>query len=323
MKKLLLIYLSVMAFIFAIPFITADREKVISEVEKEAGQKITVYNTDKGKVEEMELEDYIKGVLPAEMPADFHTEALKAQAVAARTYTYYKYRQYENNPDSAPAEHMGAVVCTNSAHCEAYLDKEALKEKHGKEWINNYYDKIIKAVDDTKNEIMMWENEPILAVFHSSSSAGRTESSKDVWGSELPYLVSVESAGETDYDGFYSTVSFSNDEFRQIISDNFSINLSEDKGSWFGGVSLTDGGAVKAITIGGVDIDGTKIRTAFGLRSTCFYITDGGNEVVFNVEGFGHGVGMSQYGAQSMAQNGSTYVDILNKYYSGAVLSEK
>lgn len=323
MKKLLLIYISVMVFIFAIPLLTVNREKTALEPQNNTGQTITVYNTDKGKVEEMNLEDYIKGVLPAEMPADFHPEALKAQAVAARTYTYYKYRQYENNPDSVPTEHNGAVVCTNSAHCEAYLDKEALKEKHGKEWMDNYYEKICKAVDDTKNEIMMWENEPILAVFHSSSSAGRTESSKDVWGSELPYLVSVESVGETDYDGFYSTVSVSNDEFRQIILDNFSINLSEDKSTWFGGVTLTDGGAVKEITIGGVDVEGTKIRTAFGLRSTCFYITDGGDKVVFNVEGFGHGVGMSQYGAQSMAQNGSTYVDILNKYYSGAVLSEK
>ena len=320
MKKVIITYMAVMAIIFSVPFLSS-KDISVPNVSNESGVEISLFDTQKGEVVNMNLEDYIKCVLPAEVPASFSEEALKAQAVAARTYAYHKYIEFEKNPDSISENHNGAVLCTDSTHCEAYMTKEKLAEIHGQQWMDEYYDKICSAVDATKGEIMKWEDEPILAVFHSSSFGGRTESSKDVWGSDVPYLVSVESDGEANHEGFYSSVVFSDEEFKKITKDELGIELSDDKNTWFGKTVKTEGGGVKSVEIGGATVTGTDARRAYGLRSACFYITAMDGEVTFSVEGFGHGVGLSQYGAENMAKNGATYKEILEKYYQGAVLS--
>lgn len=321
MKKVLITYMAVMAIIFSVPLFSAKGGEKVN-IKNGDDVEISLFDTKKGETVNISLEEYIKGVLPAEVPASFSDEALKAQAVAARTYAYHKYLEFSENPDKIPESHNGAVLCTDSAHCEAYMTKDSLSEVHGQTWIDEYYDKICSAVDETAGEIMVWEDEPILAVFHSSSFGGRTESSKDVWGSDVPYLVSVESGGEANHEGFYSTVTFSDEEFKNITRDELGIELGDDKNTWFGETVKTEGGGVKSMVIGGTAVSGTDIRRAYGLRSTCFYINSMDGEVTFSVEGFGHGVGLSQYGAENMAKNGASYKEILEKYYQGASLSK-
>lgn len=324
LKKLIVVYVVAIALVFTLPALIAQIDKKIQQPasQNDLPKEIQVYFKDEGVVKAVAFEDYIKGVLPAEMPAVFHIEALKAQAVAARTYALNKYQKFTQDTGLIPEEHHGAIVCTDSKHCAAYYTKEQLLQIHGQEWMDDSYKKLCSAVDDTKNQIMVWEDQPILAVFHSSSSDGKTENSKDVWGGDIPYLVSVDSP-EEKRDGSVSTLKFTDQEFRQKVADNIEgAVLSDDKNAWFKNVQKTEGGSVDTIEIGGVPVKGTKVREIFGLKSACFTVETMNDEIIFTVEGFGHGVGMSQYGANSMAQKGMGYQEILENYYKGAKLKK-
>ncbi|MBQ8807938.1 MAG: stage II sporulation protein D [Clostridia bacterium] len=273
-----------------------------------SGGEISVYFTEEDKVKNMPLEEYICGVVSAEMPASFENEALKAQAVAARSYAIYRTRN--KNPD-----HPDAAVCTDYTHCKAYMPRSKANEKWGED-AKKYSERIENAVYATKGEVITYNGEVALAVFHSQSGGGRTENSKDVWGGNVPYLVSVESHGEENAPNFYSTAVFSFNEFKEKIHSKFPnavINSYKD----IGRTEKSEGGSVKTIEIGGVKISGKDIRTLFSLRSSCFRIRADETTVTFEVTGYGHGVGMSQYGANTMAKEGYSYVDILTHYYSG------
>ncbi len=328
MKRLFLTYLGCIAAAFVLPVLLSGllhgksgdiRSKDKIQISGRLPEKINVYFADEGVTREIDFEEYIKGVLPAEMPASFEAEAQKAQAVAARTYAYYKYLKFQNDPSSAPSEHPDAAICTNPLHCNAYYTPQQLTEKHGKEWADKYLDKIRSYAEQTRGEILACEDEPILAVFHSSSGGGFTESSGDVWGKELPYLVSVKSSGEEQRDGYVSSVTLSHKDFTdKIASLNNKADFSKSYKSWVGKSTLTTANHIKSIIIGGVELKGTQIRTALGLKSTCFDISIDEKSVVFTVKGNGHGVGMSQYGANFMATNGADYTEILESYYTGA-----
>ncbi len=271
------------------------------------GKEISLKRGD--KIEKMPLETYICGVTAAEMPASFETEALKAQAVAARTYTYSKMNK--NIP-----EHGGADVCDNINHCKAYLSEEELKSKHGEQWMNEYYPKIKNAVSETAGIIATYDGEPITAVFHSTSS-GMTENSKDVWNGDVPYLVSVKSEGEEESPRYTDTAVFSLSDFKnKILSIGNNAVFSDNPQEWVGEITHNESGSVNTIVIGGVPFKGTQIRTALGLRSTNFEIAVA-DSVKITTKGNGHGVGMSQYGANHMAKLGYTYEQILKKYYTG------
>ena len=260
----------------------------------------------------MELESYLKGVVAAEMPASFEKEALKAQAVAARSYALYKSETV--NPD-----HPDASVCTDSTHCKAYISEEKAMANWGKNAKKNK-EKISLAVDETKGEILTYQGDIALTVFHSQAGGGRTENASDVWGGNLPYLVSVESHGEETAPNFFSSAEFTFGEFcEKIRSENPAavINSPSDIGK----PELSAGGSVKTISIGGQSFKGSVIRSLFGLRSACFSVDANENTVRFDVTGYGHGVGMSQYGANEMAKNGYDYKSILTHYYSGTALS--
>ena len=277
------------------------------------GTNQTVTLLHSGKVISLKLEEYLYGVVAAEMPATFETEALKAQAVAARTYTVNRSRF--QNPD-----HPNANVCTDSAHCKAYLTKEEQEEKFQK--TPELYEKIQQAVDSTKSQIILYNNEPISAVFHSTSS-GMTENSKDVWGGDYPYLVSVVSEGEEESPRFLETKAFSFEEFRQKINaGNKKVVFSDEPKNWFSHWERNESGSVKTVDICGVSLKGTEIRSLLGLRSTHFEInvTD---EITVTTKGNGHGVGMSQYGANAMAKRGYSYIDILKKYYTGVEIANQ
>lgn len=264
------------------------------------------------EIAELDTADYLTGVVAAEMPAAFEPEALKAQAVAARTYAMYC---------ASLSKHGAAQVCTDSACCQAYLGRDAMRERWGAEY-ERYYEKIRAAVEATAGEYLEYEGAPVLAVFHSSS-AGYTEASGAVWGGERPYLVSVESPESADtVPGYISSVELAALDFRDtLLSLRPQADFSGGAEGWIGECRRDDSGRVESIVLGGAEFGGTELRAAFKLRSTAFTLeyTPGG-VFLFTVTGYGHGVGMSQYGANLMAQRGCDYAQILSHYYPGAAL---
>ena len=266
---------------------------------------VTVLHHNTGEIESVDLEEYLSGVLAGEMPASFHIEALKAQAVAARTYILDKKETHDPS-------HPNADICTDSTHCKAWLSEEETRQKFGEEWGQQYAPKIKEAVFATAGQVMLYDEKPITAVFHSTGS-GRTENSEDIWGGEVPYLKSVESPGDTLSPKFNSEKIISKEEFSKLLSDYRETDVDAEIGQ----VEYTQGGSVKTINIGGADFRGTEIRSIFSLSSSNFTIEDSGDNLVFHVKGSGHGVGLSQYGAEFFAQNGKMYDEILKIYYQG------
>ena len=284
--------------------------------ENNADASISVRVLNDGEISDMTLRDYLIGVVSAEMPASFEPEALRAQVVAARTYTLYHMLI------EPPAAHPDADTCTDFACCKAYYSTETLRENWGDAFDANY-EKIVSAVTDTDGKIMVYDNEPILAVFHSSSN-GKTETSGNVWGADMPYLVSVDSPeSEGEVPNYIQNVSVSFDDFKNTICAAFSnAQFSDDAHEWISGISHTASGRVASLTVGGVRIDGTKFRDMFSLRSASFTILIGDGSFIITTTGYGHGVGLSQYGANILAGQGFSYPDILTHYYSGAKLAD-
>lgn len=283
---------------------TIFKNNQISEGNKSPEIKVKM---DNETIQTVRLDEYLIGVVSAEMPPGFENEALKAQAVAARTYII-------NKKDKENDVHPDSDVCTDSSHCKAYISYEDAEKKWGEDWINKYYPKISSCVNETAGEIVTYNDEPIIAVFHSTSS-GRTENSEDVWQTATPYLKSVESPGEELSPRYKSEEEFSLEDFKKIIKNlNPQAEFSGDKNNWINSYSHTEGGSVKKIIIGGCEFSGTEIRNAFSLRSADFII-EINEKVKFMVTGNGHGVGMSQYGANYAALQGQNYKEILMKYY--------
>ena len=270
---------------------------------------ITLMAQINGEPVETTMAEYLPGVLAAEMPASFELEALKAQAIAARTYIIYRMRGTES-------AHPDADVCDDFNCCAAHSTVEQLQENWGDSFDANWA-KIQQAVQETSGQYMVYEEEPIQAVFHSSS-AGMTENSGNIWGS-LPYLVSVDSPEtESEVPNFIASTEVSADEFRRIIlTADQNADLSGDVSEWIGEVKVGETGRVEYATIGGVSFSGTDLRGMFGLRSTAFTLDYGGGRFVFTTTGYGHGVGMSQYGANVLAEKGYNCEEILLHYYSG------
>ncbi len=264
-----------------------------------------------GTVLEMNMDEYLQGVLRAEMPASFEQEALKAQAVAARTETFYKI---ENGPSG---KHPEADICNDINCCQAFKTVEAAHEAWGQD-VEKYDAKIATAVRETDGMTILYGDKPILAAFFSAAS-GQTNQSGDVWLQNLPYLQSVESPeGEGEVPNYYSLKTFTEEEFKQILLAQYpEAKLEGIAEKWFGEVKKNDSDMVISMKIGGVDMKGTKLRAMFSLRSAAFTVSAEKGNIVFHVTGYGHGVGMSQYGANVMAKEGKKYQEILQWYYTG------
>ena len=262
------------------------------------------------EIREMSLELYLIGVVAAEMPAEFEFEALKAQAVAARTLVLYRMNVVPNT------RHPGAQICTDSACCMAYSDDEYLREKWDTDYVRNIT-RIIGAVLDTDGIFMTYDDNPVLAVFHASSKE-KTESSGNVWVSDLPYLVSVDSPETAQYVPDYITpVPVTTVDFRGRVAEKFpGAVFSNDVGLWISEVSHNESGRVSWLVIGGETVKGTELRSLFDLRSTAVSYEWVDDSIVFTVTGNGHGVGMSQYGANVMAMDRNDYLAILTHYYT-------
>ena len=265
-------------------------------------------------VTEMELGTYLACVLRAEMPASFPLEALKAQAVAARTYTLYQLR--------GGARHETADICTDHTCCQAYKTAEQAWTAWGAD-AATYEEKIRTAVEETDGEVLVYDGAPILAVFHSSSP-GLTRPSGAVWSEDLPYLQAVPSPEEgSEIPNYFSRVEYSAAEVKERFLALWpDMDFSAPKEAWFSDAVRDEALSVVSVTVGGVEIRGAQMRSALGLRSACVTWQVEGEKFIFHVTGYGHGVGMSQYGAAAMAQAGAAYGEILEHYYTGAVVEK-
>ena len=272
---------------------------------------IKLLHKDSEEIETIPLDEYLYGVVSAEMPASFEKEALKAQAVVARTYTIYKI---VNND----GKHEGADICDDSTCCQAWISEEDRKEKWKDSKSEANWQKIVNAVNSTKGKIITYEGKPINAFFHSNSG-GETEAPIDVWGgSGYPYLQSVSTAGEDAYSQYSSEAEFTQAEFEKKIKEvhsDFKIDFKDKNCIKI--AEYTDGNRVKKIKIGNLELSGVEVRNILGLRSANFSVSMNNNKIKFEVVGYGHGVGMSQTGADSLAKEGKTYEDIIHHFYTG------
>ena len=266
--------------------------------------------TREGEITELTMAEYLWGVVAAEMPASFEEEALKAQACAARTYTVIRQ-------NSAASKHPEADICGDSTCCQAYIERSAAEARWGLN-AGEYGGKIDRAVAGTDGLGVLYAGQPIQALFFSSA-AGRTVDAAEVWGNSVAYLKSVDSPEGDEVPNYHSQVTLTGEEVKTLTLETYpGADLSGDPSAWFGEASRNEGGGVVSMPLGGITLTGGQLRALFSLRSACFTVTWDGERFTFDVTGYGHGVGMSQYGANAMAKDGSSFEDILTWYYTGA-----
>lgn len=266
------------------------------------------------EVEEVDLEQYLYHVVSAEMPADFELEALKAQAVVARTYTLFKAQN---------KKHENADICDESTCCQAWISKEdrLARWEEGKRESN--WQKIEQCVQETRGKIVTYNKEPINAFFHSNSG-GRTELPVNVWGgSDFPYLQVVETAGEEGYSQYASEVELSKEELLEKLKEKYAdIQIDFAKDEEIKILEYTDSNRVKTVQFGNHQLSGVETRTLLGLKSTNFEISKEAETIKFKVKGYGHGVGMSQTGADTLAKQGKNYEEIIHHFYANVEIQE-
>ena len=279
-------------------------------------QKIKLLHTETGEIEEFDMNEYLYGVVSAEMPASYEKEALKAQAIVARTYTIY---QAMNNG----SKHENADICDDYACCQAWISKEDRFAKWNENEAESNWQKIVECVDNTTGKIILYDEKPINAFFHSNSG-GVTESSVNVWGGvDYPYLKSVETAGEDGYKQYSSQVQLSKQELQDKLKEKYpdcEIDFLQENCIQI--LEYTTSGRVKTIKFGNKEIAGTEARTILGLKSTNFSFSINGDTVIFEVTGYGHGVGMSQTGADTMAKSGANCEEIIKHFYTDVEITE-
>lgn len=264
-----------------------------------------------GSVEELSLSDYLWGVVAAEMPASFELEALKAQAVAARTYWVTQ---------SGSGKHDTAQICADSGCCQAYISRSAAAAGWGDKALA-WQLRVAWAVEQTDGLYVTYEGEPIQALFFSSAP-GSTVDARAVWGRAVPYLVGVESPEGEEVPNYHSQLTVTAKELRTLVAGQYpDAKLTGPATDWLSGFVREPSGTVNTVTVGGVTLTGGQVRKLLGLRSACFTVSVSGQNVTFHVTGYGHGVGMSQYGANALAQQGKSFADILTWYYTGTEIS--
>lgn len=302
MKKVLLFsFLFVIVPTLTIFFFFRENEK---EFQFSSNTMVRIKCSKTGKIDVVPLEEYIIGVVAGEMPVSFEEEALKAQAVASRSYVMYQIR---GNKDK---EYDVVDTVLN----QVYIDSDTLKEK----WKDNYeeyYQKVVNSVQDTAYQYLVYKDEIANAMFFSTSN-GYTENSEDVFVSKVPYLRSVESKWDNISPVFQYTTTFSVEDFLGLLklpSSNI-IQISN--------VEKTKTGRIKSLKINGKSYTGREVATLLKLKSSSFSIIQNKEKVTISTKGYGHGVGMSQYGAEGMAKEGYTYEEILKHYYTGTELKK-
>lgn len=317
------IFLLVLPLIIMLVLIPPKEEEIQTNVEKEVSSgkytvSLVVYNHADAIIDEVLLEDYLIGVVAAEMPHTFNFEAIKAQAVAARTFALSRIKGLYGSKDG----HYGADVCTDPGHCQSWVSMERFLETYGNE---ESWQKICNAVSETENVVITYDGVLINPLYHSNSG-GVTEDIEDVWTNigEVPYLKSVYSPYEEDYSEYEKTVVFSWDEIKSKAEKRYpEAKLGNEAEQDFEILSWSSSGRVDKARLGSVIITGTELRELLGLRSTNLEINfPGNNHVEIISRGYGHGVGMSQCGADALGKNGYTFEEILKFYYTGVTVGE-
>lgn len=299
----------------SVPQYYVEPNSIVFDDKSGGGPMVKIYITEENKVEEMYIEEYVRGVVAAEMPAEFGLEALKAQAVAARTYAL-SHMELFGGTKSKDAN--GADLCDSVAD-QVYMTKEDRLNAWPEKSRGEYWNKITEAVVETSGEVLTYNGELVMAPYYFATSSGKTENAIDVFAEKDPYLKSVDSPGEEDAPKFKTTTKFSYSMLASKINSAYpkaGINTRNSRGQ-ISIKSRTSAGSVKEIKVGGTTITGAKFRAILGLNSSNFTISFGFTGVDITCKGYGHGVGMSQWGANAMAKSGNNYKDILCHYYSG------
>lgn len=288
-----------------------DRTVVTPAPSADGARMVDVKLSD-GTVTTLSMADYLWRVVAAEMPASFEPDALAAQSVAARTYALYKSSR-------RPASHPDADLCTDITCCQAFLTPEDAKANWGVN-ADAYAAKITAAVAETDGVVATYNESPIQAVFFSSA-AGRTVDAVEVWGSSVPYLVGVDSPEGAEVPNYHSSLSLTPEEFKTKFTAQYpAADLSGAPSGWFQNRVSNSAGGVETVDVGGVAVTGSALRTLLGLRSSSFTVAATDQAIAFAVTGYGHGVGLSQYGANAMAKEGKGWREILQWYYTGVTL---
>ena len=329
MRKSICLIMILIFLIFMLPFIFANKQTVTTSkeptIQKEELQTVeydyTKYSTikllhqDTEEVEEVKLDEYIACVVSAEMPVSYDIEALKAQAIVARTYTIYKI--------TTSKKHNEADICDKSTCCQAWISKENRLKKWDRDEANNKWNKIVQAVNETVGKIITYEGKPINAFFHANSG-GKTQVPFYVWGGTgYSYLQVVETSGEENYKQYSSEAKFTKEEFIEKVKKehkDFEIDFKDKKCVEIKERDTSD--RVVTVKIGNLNLSGVETRTLLGLRSANFTIEISEDEVKFKVIGYGHGVGMSQTGADALAKQGKNYEEIIKHFYTGVEIIE-
>ena len=277
---------------------------------------IKLLHADTGEIEELPLDTYLLGVVSAEMPANFEQEALNAQALVARTYTIYSIVH-------SGGKHGEADICDDSTCCQAWISKEDRMARWDEAERELNWRKIENAVNTTAGKIITYNGEVIDAFFHSNSG-GATEAPVNVWGgTNYPYLQSVETAGEDAYSQYSSEMVLTKEELKnKILAKHSDFIIDYSQSDCIQILEYTESGRVKTIKIGNLNLSGVEVRTLLGLKSANFEVSIEGENIKFAVKGYGHGVGMSQTGADSMAKQGSNYEEIVKHFYTGVEITE-
>lgn len=319
MRNYAVLSIIIAVILLVTPLITVNGNKKSDGLNKETRQTeqyknqdepkaddVRVLRTQSGKTETMSETQYLIGAVSAEMMPTYHEEALKAQAVACYTYMLY-------------SKESGQALSDDSRTHQGYLSDEECKEKWGKKY-ETYHKKIVKACEEVTGKYISFNGKPIMAAFHAICS-GNTESAADVWGKDVPYLKSVVSDGDRLSPDYSSELSLTAEQFKECCKTLNGCTLPDDITKYIGKIENTGAGGVKSIEIGGKKYTGEEARRAFGLRSNHFKVEYKDEKFVFTVVGYGHGVGLSQYGADYMARQGSNYEEILKHYYTGTEIT--
>jgi len=284
----------------------------------EAPESFFVLDSSTGRVEEITAEEFVRGAVSAEMPALFHPEALKAQAVAAYSYAVCQALQQRAAPDPSL---QGADFAVDPQNLKVYLTEAQARDFYGEEF-DFYWNKVCKAADQAGKYILLYEGQPAAAAYHAIS-AGSTEDAAYVWaGRELPYLQAVESEGDKLASGYETTVTFTAPELQNILLQEMpDLELPQDQSRWVVPLEWSPSGYVTLVQVGERNITGLELRFLLGLRSSHFTVEQQNGVFTFTVQGYGHGVGLSQNGADYMARQGATFDEILLHYYPGTTLA--
>lgn len=299
---------------------TAEREKVDLIIEENAAH-IPVYLSEEERIVQLPLEAYVRGVVAAEMPADFHIEALKAQALAARTYIIDRVaRQDFSDMVELFGEEAKEAWVSDTVQHQVFYTEDRLRENWGARY-DEKISRVNQAVNETKGKVLTYDGRPIVAAFFSTSN-GKTENSEDYWEAAYPYLRSVDSSWDKDAPSYKGdpvvlTIAQLAQKLEQYTGKPVAVSASTGSPDWIDVVSKTEGGNVAKVKIGDQTYTGREVREALDLRSSDFSWKIEGDRVTFETRGYGHGVGMSQWGANLMAEEGKTAEDIVAHYYQG------